>query len=78
MRGIRIGMESDRGTGGWCEIYESPNHNRRVAYRSFSGSGVMSFDPPSPNLANGMVGLTARCFMFPGTSITSISIVWDL
>lgn len=79
---IRIFTEGDRATSGWCQLYQAPNHDTQVGFaypRSLgTNRGVASFTPPSSTARNGMLAVTARCLLYPGNSITSIDLIWDL
>ncbi|MFP6638870.1 MAG: hypothetical protein VCC04_01400 [Myxococcota bacterium] len=84
---IRILTEGDRATNGWCQLYEAPNRNRRpvdfqypqpLPGSSRLDQGMVTFRPPSDHARNGMLALTARCLLYPGNSITSIELKWNV
>lgn len=79
---IRILIQGDRATSGWCQLYEAPNHDREVAFdypRTVSENrGIVGFEPPSYWARNGQLAVTARCLLYPGNSITSIEVIWDV
>lgn len=82
VREMRIVVEGDRATNGWCQLYNAPDHETQVDFQyprsSGSNRGIVSFDPPTAYAADGLLGLTARCLLFPGNSITAIEIIWDV
>lgn len=78
MREIRIKMEGGTLSYNWCQLYESPDFRNILVHRRTSSSGDMIFDSPTASTDDGRVGITARCLLTPGTSISAIAILWDI